>query len=1397
MKKTNRITAFILMVVILFALFPSAIFTATMANDSGGISKTAFVSGVEYTIYNSVDVIKGDSVKFTITVSLPYIQNAPDEILCKIRFYHSVVFTIFIPKETDTTFDFVLDTNQINLDIGKHEMCLDLSADPRSTDSGGGFYSSWLTNVNVMESSPIIPVTNITDVPTTLATGTWFPLMGTVNPSNATNKMIVWSIVNAGTTGAIITTFDSPSALGSVYGIFAATEGIVTVRATVTNGIAVGSNYTQDFTIMVSESFVPATSITELPTTAVAGKPLTLTGKVNPSNATNKTIKWSIVNAGTTGATINGNVLNTTAAGTVTVRATVTSGIGVSTDYNQNFNIIVEPPTTYTVTVSSIGTGATGGGTYEQGATVNINAGTPTKDQQFKNWTTTSAGVTFANANNAVTSFVMPANDVTVTAVFATTEKVATPAINQADIAGGKRITITSATSGATIYYTTNGSTPTASSTLYSGAFDLMITTKTTIKAIAVKSGMTNSDIASIDVVPTTYKVTVSSVGTGATGGGDYGQGVTVNINAGTPPKDQQFKNWTTTSAGVTFANAKNAITSFVMPAGNVTVTAVFEPIQPNQEPTPEAAIDYINERLTNLVSGGTYSFNGGAGETLSGTFRVIDEKWFGTTVSIVKKGNGSTTKDSVAQSLNIIKRPAAPAVGKTDCTTSQNNNGTITGVTSAMEYQKSGDTSWKSISGTTVTGLTNGTYYVRIKAVAGSSFKSESTTVTINPYTPVPTFTQNDRYSFSNSRSNFGSSYNISDSDFQKLSDYVKKEYSASYANSVINSLQQMRNSTWGGSCYGMAATAILDKNNKINMKNMVSPPVATLWQLPRPITNPRIESAINYYAISQKIPFLRPYAYAKGNSDWSVGLQRLVQDAKDGKLVFFCYFFSGGGHAIVIYGYEAGTNGSHNLIAYDNRYPNRDVIVNVSGNYQTCVVDGSENATSVEYMNDMSVFDKIKIDGNINSPGGNANLNQTDISILATQSVTVKNEAGQTLVYNASTGEVSGTMSVISRHMVVNSTFDGSPAPATLVFTVPNSDQFTFETYSKGLDVSVMNNFMYSAAESRAADTVIVAKNEGVTVLGSGTIDFSVSLGLNNNVCDMVSLEGKANQGASLKYDAAGAVAQGNFNEDTKLTVFSNTSDIDEINFSSEYSEILITKQSGEIDLMVSSKGNGVFDASVLDGTAPPKPEFDSGSMSNFGKTGAYKNGQFTDVDENQWYGFNQSKVIATAYEYGLMKGNSANTFNPTGNITIAEAVTVASRVHSIYMTGKDNFTAGNPWYQPYVDYAVANGIIAADDFTDNYTRAATRAEMAYIFSHSLPAAEFPAQNTVNSLPDVNPGTKYYDAILTLYKAGIVTGSDKAGTFKPTANITRAEAAAIISRVILPSTRVSGKTY
>ncbi|GHU80002.1 hypothetical protein FACS1894191_4160 [Clostridia bacterium] len=86
---------------------------------------------------------------------------------------------------------------------------------------------------------------------------------------------------------------------------------------------------------------ISVTGITGVPATATAGTPLTLSGTVEPSDATNKTIVWSVNNAGTTGTTIAGNILSTTAAGTAKVTATISDGTAVGTDYAQDFDIVV------------------------------------------------------------------------------------------------------------------------------------------------------------------------------------------------------------------------------------------------------------------------------------------------------------------------------------------------------------------------------------------------------------------------------------------------------------------------------------------------------------------------------------------------------------------------------------------------------------------------------------------------------------------------------------------------------------------------------------------------------------------------------------------------------------------------------------------------------------------------------------------------------------------------------------------------------------------------------------------------------------------------------------------------------------------------------------------------
>jgi hypothetical protein len=174
-----------------------------------------------------------------------------------------------------------------------------------------------------------VAITGITGVAKGANVGTDLPLNGIVAPADATNQTITWIIKDARTTGATIVGGNTLKTTGA---------GTATVTATIVNGLPMlASDYTQDFDITVT---VAATGITDIAATIVsAGTDLTLDGTVEPADATNQAIIWSVKTAGTTGATIvGGNTLKTTGAGTVVVTGTVTD---LAKDYTKDFTITV------------------------------------------------------------------------------------------------------------------------------------------------------------------------------------------------------------------------------------------------------------------------------------------------------------------------------------------------------------------------------------------------------------------------------------------------------------------------------------------------------------------------------------------------------------------------------------------------------------------------------------------------------------------------------------------------------------------------------------------------------------------------------------------------------------------------------------------------------------------------------------------------------------------------------------------------------------------------------------------------------------------------------------------------------------------------------------------------
>ena len=115
---------------------------------------------------------------------------------------------------------------------------------------------------------------------------------------------------------------------------------------------------------------------------------------------------------------------------------------------------------------------------------------------------------------------------------------------------------------------------------------------------------------------------------------------------------------------------------------------------------------------------------------------------------------------------------------------------------------------------------------------------------------------------------------------------------------------------------------------------------------------------------------------------------------------------------------------------------------------------------------------------------------------------------------------------------------------------------------------------------------------------------------------------------------------------------------------------------------------------------------------------------------------------------------------------------------------------------WYDSYVSYAVANGIIEKDyaSYTAAQMNAAiTRAEFVHIFHGAESTYKAINQVADNAIPDVKTGDAFASDIYEFYRAGILTGSDAKGTFHPASSIKRSEVSAILVHMFDTASRQS----
>jgi alpha-L-arabinofuranosidase len=244
----------------------------------------------------------------------------------------------------------------------------------------------------------------------------------------------------------------------------------------------------------------------------------------------------------------------------------------------------------------------------------------------------------------------------------------ATAATPVFSVAGGtyssaQTVTITDATSGAAIYYTTNGTTPTTSSTKYSGA--ITVSASETLEAIAVATNYTNSAVASA-----TYTIGQTAARPGfSLAGGTYASAQKLTMTDSTPGAAIYY---TTNGATPTTASTKYTSTITVSTTETVKAIAVASGYANSGlaqatytigggTATPVVSVAAgtysapFTETITDASSGSViyYTINGGAAIKYSGPFTVSNS----TTMTVYAYAN--YVKSAVLTETYVISTTA------------------------------------------------------------------------------------------------------------------------------------------------------------------------------------------------------------------------------------------------------------------------------------------------------------------------------------------------------------------------------------------------------------------------------------------------------------------------------------------------------------------------------------------------------------------------------------------------------------------------------------------------------------------------------------------------------------------------------------------------------------------
>jgi len=160
------------------------------------------------------------------------------------------------------------------------------------------------------------------------------------------------------------------------------------------------------------------------------------------------------------------------------------------------------------------------------------------------------------------------------------------------------------------------------------------------------------------------------------------------------------------------------------------------------------------------------------------------------------------------------------------------------------------------------------------------------------------------------------------------------------------------------------------------------------------------------------------------------------------------------------------------------------------------------------------------------------------------------------------------------------------------------------------------------------------------------------------------------------------------------------------------------------------------------------------------------------FADTPDGTWY----DEAVRFCVGEGYFRGTNlvANLFEPMKDMTTAELVMVLARI-----AGVDVDVPATPWYAPALEWAVASGIIAEDEFV--FGASLTREKFIYMFyltANLVGTYNMEARAEIEDAVDyVSINEEYREAVSWAVETGIIKGTNTTQlTISPNAVVNRA---------------------